>query len=201
MLFHFVFRNFQTSYRPRIFGYFHASFAPISPRTHSIDAIRPSRKRKHFIFHLRVVPASFRTAVSCTKKQLSLSLASSVFIRNVTKRQITERAIYIYICIYTHTHMQARHLRNHVSVPLLRSHACSSPQFPRASIEKRFHGAMLAILASIGSFHPLVPRSSLFPTLSRIFKSGMETRTNFPSRNRWPISYGYIYIYIYIEGK
>lgn len=110
--------------------------------------------------------------------------------------EANNRESYIYICIYIHTHMQARHLRNHVSVPLLRSHACSSPQFPRASIEKRFHGAMLAILASIDSFHPLVPRSSLFPTLSRIFKSGMETRTNFPSRNRWPISYGYIYIYI-----
>lgn len=68
--------------------------------------------------------------------------------------------MYIYICGVGDTYIQARHLRNHVSVPLLRSHACSSPQFPRASIEKRFHGAMLAILASIDiPFHPLVSRS------------------------------------------
>lgn len=135
----------------------------------------------------------------CTTRKNDNFLSSSVFIRNVTERQITQRAMYIYIYIVgdTYIYIQAKHLRNHVSVPLLRSHACSSPQFPRASIEERFHGAMLAILASIDvPFHPLVSLSNPFREYlnrerrERIFHLVIDDQFHMD-----------VHIYTYIKGE
>lgn len=140
----------------RVFEYLHVSFAfEIFAR-----CVGTNGKRETFYFlHRRILFERYASICEAKKRQLSHPpfLSLSLFLFGQANNR--EGTTYTQSRGYT-----ARHLRNHVSVPLLRSHASS-----RASIEERFHGAMLAI-----RFHRLVSRSFDPPRI--YFKSATRER-------------------------
>lgn len=123
---------------------------PISERTESV---------KHFTFSIGEFFSNAMRRYAKRKNDNFPTHPSSLSLFLFGQANNREGATYTQSRGYT-----ARHLRNHVSVPLLRSHASS-----RASIEERFHGAMLAI-----RFHRLVSRSFDPPRI--YFKSATRER-------------------------
>lgn len=150
--------NFEISYPiPSYTLEFSNIFTFRSPSRFSPDASERTESVKHFTFSIGEFFSNAMRSEKTTTFPPTLPLSLSLFLFGQANNR--EGATYTQSRGYT-----ARHLRNHVSVPLLRSHASS-----RASIEERFHGAMLAI-----RFHRLVSRSFDPPRI--YFKSATRER-------------------------
>lgn len=90
-----VFRNFQTSH-PEFSNIFTLRLPTISPTLEILASDRSERAASVNI--LFSIAESFPPILErCTTRKNDNFLSSSVFIRNVTERQITQRAMYIYI--------------------------------------------------------------------------------------------------------
>lgn len=153
--------NFEISYPiPSYTLEFSNIFTFRSPSRFSPDASERTESVKHFTFSIgEFFSNAMRRYAKRKNDNFPTHPSSSLSLFLFGQANNREGATYTQSRGYT-----ARHLRNHVSVPLLRSHASS-----RASIEERFHGAMLAI-----RFHRLVSRSFDPPRI--YFKSATRER-------------------------